>query len=69
MFQNYSETYSAAIVSLAGVLVLFARMFDLPIVESDIVFILGALANLGGILWVMAHRLNKEDITIIGARK
>ena len=56
MFKNYSQTYSAAIVSLAGVLVLFAKMAGLPIAENDVVFLLGTLAKFGGIIWVMYHR-------------
>lgn len=70
MFKNYSQTYSAAIVSLAGVLVLFAKMAGLPIAENDVVFLLGTLANFGGIIWVMYHRSSRGDIAnLLGKRK
>lgn len=67
-FKTYSQTYSAAILSLSGILVLFARMADLPMVESDIVFMLGVLANFGGIIWTMFHRFSKGNISPLGKR-
>lgn len=69
MFQNYSQTYSANIVALAGFAVIFARAFGLEVAESDLIFLFGLLANLGGVVWALYHRFSKGDITPVGARK
>lgn len=69
MFTNYSQTYSAGILSLAGVVVLLGRSFGVEFAEQDLVFALGALANAGGVVWVLIHRFAKKDITAVGRRK
>lgn len=69
MFKNYSQTYAAAITSLAGIIVVGLKLAGVEFAEKDIIFGLGVLANAGGVFWVIFHRLSKGNITVAGFRK
>ena len=68
MFQNYSQTYTLQITAFAGTLVVLARLGGYEIAENDIIFVLGVLANVGGIVATLYHRLSKGDISSLGRR-
>jgi len=69
MFKNYSQTFSAGILSLAGIIVVGLKLAGVEVAEKEIVFALGALANAVGVLWVLFHRFSKGTITPLGKRK
>lgn len=68
LFKNYSETYSAGILSLAGLIASVLVLFHINIAQADIQFILGLIANLTGVIWSLYHRKSKGDINVLGKR-
>lgn len=69
MFDNYSQTYAAAIVTFAGAIVVIAKMFDVSVNQDDITAVLAATVTLAGILWQLYQRYKKGDVTPLGSRK
>lgn len=70
MFTNYSQTYAAAILTLAGLIVSVLAAFGIDLFSTDEVsFIIGSAANLIGIIWAIFHRKSKGDVTVLGRRK
>ncbi len=69
MFQNYSQTYAAAITALVGVVVMVLGLFHINVVASDLELALGSIVNLVGIIWVMVNRYRKGDVTPLGSKK
>lgn len=68
MFTNYSQTYAAAVVTAAGLLVTVLSMFHVTVLPQDIEFVLGLLINFGGVIWTLVHRNKKGDVTPLGRR-
>jgi hypothetical protein len=70
MFQNYSQTYAAAITAIVGLLFSAAAAFgfNLPFTSDEATFIIGQIVNLGGIAWVIIHRQMKGDLNAVGGR-
>lgn len=69
MFKNYSQTYASQILALAGMITLIGNKFGFPLLETDIVLVLGGLANVIGIGWALYDRHSKGDVTIGGFKK
>lgn len=69
MFQNYSQTYAAAITALAGVLVSVLALFHITLLEPNVELVLGNIVTLGGLVWQIAHRYEQGGVTPLGARK
>ena len=65
MFINYSETYSSAITTLAGLIVTIFGISN----QADLTLIIGLIVNIVGIAWTITHRKGKGDITPLGFRK
>lgn len=68
LFVDYSQTYAANILSVAGLLVVILGMFHVNIVSTDLQFILGLVVNLIGNAWALYHRYKKGDVTPLGSR-
>ncbi len=70
MFTNYSQTYTSAITSVAGLIVTVLAAFGIDLIgQQDIQFLAGLLVNLGGVVWTLIHRVKKGDVTPLGFRK
>jgi hypothetical protein len=69
MFQNYSQTYAAAITTYVPLLVLILRAFGLDLVESDVVLVVSSLVSTVGFVWQIVQRFSKGDVTVSGVRK
>lgn len=68
MFQNYSQTFASQILALAGFVVLGAKSFGYDWAQEEVIFVLGLLANIGGIVWALVHRHSKGDVTVVGVK-
>jgi hypothetical protein len=68
MFQNYSETFATQIVTLAGFIVILGRANGWELMEGDIIFALGVLANLGGAIYTLYKRYQQGGVTVLGVR-
>lgn len=69
MFNNYSQTYSAGIATIAGFAILLSNHFGLGFAEGDVVFALGVFANAGGVVWGLYHRFAKGGVNLAGVRQ
>ena len=69
MFQNYSQTYASQIMVLTCFIVLVGQQLGYSFLSTDVEFLIGALLNVGGIIWALYHRYTKGDVTVGGARK
>lgn len=69
MFRNYSQTYATQILALAGLLAMLGHSLGWEIAEGDAVFVIGATADVVGIVWALIHRHSKGDVELGGARR
>ena len=69
MFTNYSQTFAAGITTIAGFAILLSNHLGLGFAEGDIVYLLGVLANAGGVIWALYHRFSKGDVGLGGFKK
>lgn len=70
IFQNYSQTYAAAITTLVGMVTSVMAIFGWDFVgNADIQFVAGTVANFVGIVWAIVHRNRQGDVTVAGFRK
>ena len=68
MFNNYSSEYASQITALAGFLIVASRAFGFDIAESDIIFGLGALANVAGMAYALYTRYQRGGVDKLGRR-
>jgi len=68
MFQNYSQTYAAAITTYAPLIALILGKFGVPILESDVIMILSALVGTVGFIWQLVHRFRKGGVHVAGGK-
>lgn len=69
MFTNYSVTFAASIVSVAGLLASVLAVFGYSIPSGELQFIIGNVVNVVGIIVVLYRRWKQGDVNILGARK
>lgn len=69
MKTNFSVTQATNFVSLAGAIVIIAKMFDVQLDANQIAELLGAVAIIVATIVSLINRYKKGDITIAGARK
>lgn len=66
MFQNYSQTYAAAITTYAPLIVLVLGHFGVTVLESDVVLISSLIISTIGIIWQTTHRYTEGGVTKLG---
>lgn len=69
MFQNYSVTFAASIVSVSGLLASVLAVFGYSITSTELQFVIGNVANVAGIIVVLYRRYKAGGVTPLGARK
>lgn len=69
IFTNYSQTYAAAIATMVGFLAMILAMFGVELADAQIQFVAGTFLNFFGIVWQVAQRYRKGDVTTGGFRK
>ena len=66
MFSNYSQTYSASIVTIAGFIAVLLSKYGVS--QSDVELILGTVVSSFGIIWQLYHRYSKGGVSTLGIR-
>ena len=64
---NYSTTYSATILTAAGLLSVLLGKYGFA--EADLEMIIGTCVAFFGIGWQHYHRYSKGDISALGVRR
>jgi len=69
VFQNYSQTYAAAITAFVGMATAILPFFGVSIESAQLQFVVGSVVNFAGIVWVIVQRARKGDVSVLGVRQ